>query len=91
VEVTDKDCPLVWPRADRWHYGRRMWQAQIVDILVPADMKSRDRDRSIIALSSGWYVYQISSTPFGILPGVGITDESDDEEEMISIWNVQPS
>ena len=88
VEVTNSYERLNWPRESEAHYKRNLWNAAIVDILVPADPEKRYPDSGLIALSSGWYIMQYSCAPIGVLPFVSITQQSERGQPMTSVWDL---
>jgi hypothetical protein len=80
--------PLTWPRDRWWRFRRRLWWAQITDILVPANIEKRYPDRGVIALSSGWFVVQCSGGPMGIAPFVTLVKRPDRNEPLTSVWSM---
>ena len=79
-----------WPRSGWGHYRRNLWRTQISDILIPEDPEERYPDSGRIALTSGWYVVQLSGARHGIAPGVDIISEVPPDGSMLSVWSARP-
>jgi hypothetical protein len=78
--------PVHWPAAQQRHFQKRLWSAEITDILVVADPELRFPDTGAIRLSSGWYLVQSSGGPIGIGSAVFLVENLAGAEPMISIW-----
>jgi hypothetical protein len=79
--------PLTFPKRHWWHYSRKLWRARISDVLVPADPELRFPDSARVALSSGWFLMQMSGAPIGILPCIDIMPELHADDPMVTIWS----
>ena len=87
VELSMNHEPISFPRKQWWHYSRRLWWATVSDVLVPADPDLRYPDSARVALSSGWFLAQMSGAPTGILPCIDIMPELNAEDPMVTIWS----
>jgi len=78
---------VTFPKRKWWHYRQRLWRAWITDILVPADPELRYPDSARVALSSGWFLIQVSSAPIGIVPSIDIAPELHADDRMVAVWS----
>jgi hypothetical protein len=86
VELTVNHRVVTFPKWRWWHYSRRLWRATISDVLVPADTELRYPDSARVALSSGWFLAQMSGAAAGILPCIDIMEELNADDPMITVW-----
>lgn len=86
IVVSPNHAPLVWPKGSESHFQQNLWEATIVDILVPQDSEERYPDTGTIKLSSGWYIRQLGGAPRGIAASVNIQDEIGSDDPMVSVW-----
>lgn len=89
--VTHNHQPLEWPKNEQRHLNENLWAATITDILIPQDCDERFPDSGVIKLSTGWFISQLCGAPHGIAPTVGIVNELDNAEAMVSVWHAIPN
>jgi hypothetical protein len=87
VTLSANHKPLVLPKARWWFFRRKLWTAEITDILIPTDPEECFPGTARIALSSGYYVMTLSGGPRGIAPFVDVVAGLDVDTPMSSLWN----
>jgi hypothetical protein len=79
--------PLIWPADEKEHFQLNLWSATIAEILVPLEIDDRYPDSGVIKLSSGWYLIQSCSAPFGVTPYVQLVQDPLGEDAFVSVWD----
>jgi hypothetical protein len=91
IVSTQASRPLRWPKWPSrawWEHRKRLWHAEVQDILRPESDEEFFPDTLFILLSSGWCLWQMSSAPEGIAPCVGLAlaAEKTRGEKYVSFW-----
>lgn len=87
VDPSTNHKAITLPIRQWLHYSRNLWRAMITDVLVPADPELRFPDFARVALSSGWFLVQMSGAPTGILPSIDIMPDLQSDDPMVTVWS----